>query len=134
MKTPARTAKILFLFIATLILASSCQKAPEYPGEEWKIADKPEKYGYSSDKLQEAEDYSQTIATAAVVIVKDGVILDEWGQVERKYMTHSVRKSFLSALFGNYVKDGTIDLDQTIAEAGIRDEPPLTEQEKQATL
>ncbi|MBS3808082.1 MAG: serine hydrolase [Bacteroidales bacterium] len=134
MKTRFYSLQALSFILFFALIVASCQKAPEYPGETWTIADEPEGYGYSSEKLQEAEKYSQTIATAAVVIVRDGVILDEWGQVERKFMTHSLRKSFLSALYGNYVKDGTIDLDQTIAEAGIHDEPPLTEQEKQATL
>jgi CubicO group peptidase (beta-lactamase class C family) len=134
MKTRISSLKALSFVLFFALAIASCQKAPEYPGKTWTIAEEAEDYGYDSEKLQKAEEYSQTIATAAVVIVKDGIIMDEWGQVERKFMTHSVRKSFLSAMYGNYVKDGTIDLDQTIAEAGITDEPPLTEKEKQATL
>ena len=128
--------KVHFLLPVLLIalLAVSCQKAPEYPGKTWKIADKPEDYGFNSAKLDEAEKYTNTIKTAAVVIVKNGVIVDEWGKTEEKYMTHSIRKSFLSAMYGNYVKDGTIDLSQTIEEAGITDEPPLSDTEKKATL
>jgi CubicO group peptidase (beta-lactamase class C family) len=68
------------------------------------------------------------------VIVSDGRIVAQWGDVEGKYLTHSCRKSFLSALYGRYVADGTIALDMTLAELGIDDSPPLSDQEKQATV
>jgi CubicO group peptidase (beta-lactamase class C family) len=64
----------------------------------------------------------------------DGKIVYEWGEVDRKFQTHSIRKSFLSAMYGNYVKAGVIDLDKTLAELGIDDNPPLTEAELQATV
>jgi len=134
MKTKNHAPKLLFNVLLIALVAFSCQKAPEYPGKTWTIAEDPEDYGFSSQKLDEAEKYTETTKTVAVVIVKNGVIADEWGNVEKKYMTHSIRKSFLSALYGNYVKEGTIDLRQTIEEAGITDEPPLSDQEKQATL
>jgi CubicO group peptidase (beta-lactamase class C family) len=134
MKTQSSNLRNFLLFVFLVSAFVSCQKAPEYPGESWKIADSPAQYGFDSQKLQEAEEYSSSINTAAVVIVKDGIIVDEWGSVETKYMTHSIRKSFLSALYGNYVKDGTVDMDKTIEELGIKDEPPLTDTEKKATI
>jgi len=60
--------------------------------------------------------------------------LKEWGEVDEKFMTHSVRKSFLSALFGNYVRRGVINLEKTMEELGIDDVPPLTNEEKKATI
>ncbi len=134
MKTQSTNLRIFLLFVFLVSVFVSCQKAPEYPGEKWKIAESPEKYGFDSQKLQEAEEYSNTINTAAVVIVKDGIIVEEWGNVETKYMTHSIRKSFLSALYGNYIKDGTVDKDKTMEELGIKDEPSLTDIEKKATI
>ena len=103
-------------------------------GDQWQIAVKPEKLGYDSAKLAEAEEYAGTLNTAAVVVVVDGKILCEWGDVDKKFNTHSIRKSFLSALYGRYVCEGVIDLDLTLEEIGIDDEPPLTEEEKQATI
>jgi CubicO group peptidase (beta-lactamase class C family) len=55
-----------------------------------------------------------------------------WGQVERRFMCHSVRKSLLSALYG--INKDDIDLELTLAELGIDDVPPLTQQEKQARV
>ena len=124
--------KVLFLFVVFVFVAF--QGKSQYPGETWEFADNPEQYGFDLEKLQEAREHTDTTHTAAVVIVHDGVIVDEWGDVEEKYMTHSVRKSFLSALYGDYVKDGTIDLDKTMGDLGIEDKDTLTEQEKKATV
>lgn len=83
MKTRISSLKALSFVLFFALAIASCQEAPEYPGKTWTIAEEAEDYGYDSEKLQEAEEYSRTIATAAVVIVKDGIIMDEWGQVER---------------------------------------------------
>jgi CubicO group peptidase (beta-lactamase class C family) len=63
-----------------------------------------------------------------------GVVVDQWGDVAKKFLTHSTRKSFLSAIYGKYVQSGVIALEKTLAELGIDDEPPLTAAEKQATI
>jgi len=109
-------------------------KAQVYPGERWQIANEPYEMGFDMKKLENAKEYSDSISTAAVVIVKSGIIVYEWGEVDKKYMTHSIRKSFLSALYGNYVRKGIINLDKTVYELGLDDEPPLSEIERKATL
>ncbi len=120
--------------VLILLLAVSCQQVTEYPGETWTIADRPEDLGFSSEGLAEAREFSETLNTAAVVIVRNGVIVDEWGKVEEKYNTHSIRKSFLSAMYGRYVKEGIIDIDKTMEELGVDDVEGLTDEEKQATI
>ena len=123
-----------------LLVTAACgdrveeQAGKRYPGATWDKVETPEALGYSSEKLTEAKKYTEGIKTAAVVIVVGGVILDEWGEVNRKFMTHSIRKSFLSALYGNYVSQGVIDPDRTINDLGIDDNPPLSEKEKTATI
>jgi CubicO group peptidase (beta-lactamase class C family) len=110
-------------------------EADRYPGEHWEKARSPEALGYSSEKLEKAEAFTQTINTAAVMIIVNGVVLDEWGETARKFNIHSIRKSFLSALYGIHVNAGTIDLSKTMEELGINDnEPSLTDVEKKATL
>jgi CubicO group peptidase (beta-lactamase class C family) len=125
------------LFLAGVILFAfviSSFSQGQFPREKWDRADKPEDYGFSSKGLKKARDYSKTINTAAVVIIHKGVIVDEWGETDRKFMTHSTRKSFLSALYGNYVRKGIIDLDKTLLELGFDDKPPLSDVENRATL
>ena len=122
---------VIFSIALWLDLAHAEEK---YPGRTWEIAGQPEAFGYSSQQLYRAKQYADGINTAAVIIVVDGVIIYEWGSVHTKMMTHSMRKSFLSALFGNYVHQGTIQLDKTINSLGINDNPSLSDVEKQATI
>ena len=59
----------------------------------------------------------------------------EWGDVAAKTDLASVRKSLLSALIGNAVERGEIDLAQSIGSLGIDDnEPSLSADEKSATV
>ena len=131
-----RTQRVFFLILCfVLVLTSFLSAQQRYPGERWEKAEKPEHLGYSSERLASAREFTEGLNTAAVVIVVNGVILDQWGEIATKYIVHSIRKSFLSALYGKYVKDGTIDLDATMEDLGIDDsEPSLTEMEKTATV
>lgn len=105
-----------------------------YPGETWARYATPEEAGWSSEGLEKARDYFDQIDSAAVVVVYDGAILAAWGDVAKRYMCHSIRKSLLSALYGIHVAEGNIDLNKTLAELNIDDEPPLTDDEKQARV
>ena len=134
MQVSKKPAHSIFCIFLTLILAIASSAQQRYPGKTWDKAGKPEDLGYSSQKLADAKTFTEGKKTAAVVIVVDGMILAEWGEVDRHFMTHSTRKSFLSALYGNYVKKGIIDLDRSMQDLGIDDEPPLTGVEKRATI
>ena len=122
----------LFIFWVAPILVSGQNVVP---GKNWVITKTPEKYGFNIDRLKAAEKFAtDNLKTAAVMIIKDGILIHQWGDVAKKYITHSTRKSFLSALYGKYVESGQIKLDATMAEMGIDDVPPLSDQEKQATV
>ena len=105
-----------------------------FPGNEWQEVKDVSKHGFNPDKLAEAEKYSKTIDTAAVMVIKDGYLISQWGDTKRKYLTHSTRKSFLSALYGKYVESGVIDLDSTMEDLKIDDINKLSKEEKQATV
>ncbi|RDY59703.1 serine hydrolase domain-containing protein [Flagellimonas nanhaiensis] len=123
------------LFVLGVVYTSSAQQGTyNFPGEHWDYVENVEDLGYSIKDLEKAKTYSESINTEAVIIVVKGKILYEWGSVETKYNTHSIRKSFLSALYGNYVKQGIIDLDLSMEQLGIDDKPPLSEEEKKATI
>jgi CubicO group peptidase (beta-lactamase class C family) len=60
---------------------------------------------------------------------------DQWGDIDKKITSYSVRKSLLSALYGIYSAEGVIDINQTLEQLGIDDSPdPLTKEEKQARV
>jgi CubicO group peptidase (beta-lactamase class C family) len=138
-------ARILtaLMIVAGFVLAGCALPAPPptalrdaavYPGADWAWSDSPESMGWSSAKLAVAQAYSERIGSAAVMIVDDGIVIAAWGDLERKYQCHSMRKSLISALYGIYVADGKIDLSATLEELGIDDRTPLTDVEKTATI
>lgn len=125
-----RPLRITCLLVASITALS----AAVFPGKTWEVAAKPEDHGFSGAKLQLARDYAGTIKTAAVMLVHDGVVVTQWGDVDKKFNTHSIRKSFLAELYGRAVREGRINLDATLAELGLDDTPPLTDEEKKATV
>ena len=69
------------------------------------------------------------------MIVQGGEVVDQWGDIDKKISSYSVRKSLISALYGIYSAEGAIDINQTLEELGIDDSPdPLTKEEKQARV
>ena len=134
MRRPKLFSRFVLVAVICLILCGACAAQDSFPGNKWVLEKSPEEFGYSSDQLAEAKEYADTIDTAAVMIIVKGKLIYQWGNVSKKYITHSTRKSFMSALYGKYVLDGTIDLDRTMRDLGIDDEPPLTAQEKNATI
>jgi CubicO group peptidase (beta-lactamase class C family) len=91
--------------------------------------------GWSLSGLDAARRYAQEIGSTAVVIMQDGRPVASWGDVRRKVEIHSVRKSFMSALYGIAVANRRIDLNKTLAQLRIDDKPPsLSAGEKQATV
>ena len=105
-----------------------------FPGSEWDRTD-PAAVGWSSDTLRQAEALSKTIGSTAVMVIHRGAVVAEWGDTAAKTPLASVRKSLLSALIGNAVARGEIDLKKTIGELGIDDnEPSLSPEEKTATV
>jgi CubicO group peptidase (beta-lactamase class C family) len=124
------------LLILTAILAASAWGADQgtFPGREWTVVESPESVGWSGEKLDQAESYAGTIDTAAVMVVHHGVVVRQWGGVDRSYPCHSMRKGLLSGLIGIYVDEGILNLSRTLAELGIDDNPPLNDAERAATV
>jgi CubicO group peptidase (beta-lactamase class C family) len=121
--------------ILAVLVAASLPAGDRVPGAHWDRVKSPADAGWSVEKLQEARAFSETLDTAAVMIVEDGLVIDEWGATALPLNCHSVRKSLLSALYGPHVAAGTIRLDRTLEELGVDDnEPSLSRVEKGARL
>jgi CubicO group peptidase (beta-lactamase class C family) len=121
------TSVLLVLLLASWGIAQN-------PQERWEQYKTPEEAGWSSEKLEQARALYDSLDAAAFMVVYDGRVLISWGDVKRRFMCHSVRKSLLSVLYGVHTDDGSIDLSKTLAELNIDDKSPLTETEKQATI
>lgn len=95
----------------------------------------PEEVGYSSEKLNEAKQFAEQSGYAAIMALYDGKVFFSWGEITKNYECHSIRKPFLSALYGIHVAEENINIDATLADLNIDDIPPsLTPEEKQATV
>ncbi len=104
------------------------------PGQTWLQYTSPEEAGYSFQRLEEAHDYFSRIGSDALVVIHDGAVLLAGGEVNRRFECRSIRKSYLSALYGIHVGKGALDISRTLADLGIDDEPPLIEEEKEARV
>ncbi len=108
-----------------------------FPGKSWGHISSLEKAGWSKEKLAAARAYADadSIHTSAVMVVRGGEVVDQWGDINQKIDCYSIRKSLLSALYGIYSAEGAIDINQTLEQLGIDDSPdPLTKEEKQARV
>lgn len=127
-------ARYVTLALVALSFTALTFAQPPFPGKSWSKVPSPEAAGWSPTRLSEARAYSETIATAAVMIVHHGRVVDAWGETTRKFNVHSIRKSLLSAMYGHYVENGAIDLESTLEQLGIDDRLGLTTAERQARV
>ncbi len=135
LKRPPKLKSITSLSIVFFFLISATSHAQDrFPGETWMQYTSPEEAGWSSEKLKDAMAFSDSIGSAAFMLVYDGAVITTKGDIERRYMCHSVRKSFLSALYGVHAGDGNIKVNKTLAELNIDDKDALTSIEKQAKI
>ena len=105
-----------------------------YPTKSWTKVASPEAAGWSRERLGEAREFSRKIGSAAVLIVADGVVVDEWGETSKPFNVRSIRKGLLNALYGLAVQEGKIRLSDTLAELRVDDKEGLTGAEKKARV
>ena len=133
----ARAALVLALGAAT-----ACAPAPVaesaadavYPGASWERIGDPAAAGFSGAALDAIHPYVEGINTSAVMAVVGGHVVFEHGPVDSLSYLASVRKSILAMLYGNYVADGTIDLELTLEDLGMDDVQGLLPIEKRARV
>ncbi len=121
-------------FVGPSAVLPSRVEAAEGDWERW---GSPEEAGFSSAAIAAAQRHWQGLPDApigAFVLVYKGKILASFGRENTAFWCHSMRKSFLSALYGIHVANGNIDLDMTLEELGIDDTTPLTTAERQAKV
>jgi CubicO group peptidase (beta-lactamase class C family) len=95
----------------------------EDPGADWK-----------EDALAAVHACAASQATDALLVIRHGRITLSIGDPSRKFLCHSIRKSFLAALIGEEVASGRIDLSATLESLGIDDREGLGGTERQATV
>jgi CubicO group peptidase (beta-lactamase class C family) len=131
------------LIVFAALIAAACATVPgvapgtaEWPAPvaAWQQWAAPREAGFGEAALDAVLAKADEAKTAAVMAVWRGRVVFAAGDVERKLELHSVRKSLYAALYGIAVEQGLVDLNATLADLGIDDEPPLTAEEKRARV
>jgi len=105
------------------------------PGDDWMRYVDVADAGFDATLLAAAKTTWEGLPSSAFLVIADGAVVAAWGDVDRRFMCHSVRKSFLTGLYGIYWDRGEIELNKTLADLGIDDDPdPLLDTEKQARI
>jgi len=132
---PKRVIPSIALAAIAIANTVTAQPAKSYPGPHWETAANVEELGWSKERLETAKAKALAAGSAAGMIVTNGRVVATWGDIAKTFHAHSVRKSFMNALYGVYVADGKIDTAATLRQLGITDKPhALTPQEQEATV
>ncbi len=129
--------RICGLVLLLTLVASQAVRAQDlrYPDNGWMRYVDVQEAGFDPARLEAARATWEALPSSAFLVIADGAVVASWGDVGRRYMCHSVRKSFLSALYGIYWDRGEIQLNKTLAELGIDDWPdPLLDREREARI
>jgi CubicO group peptidase (beta-lactamase class C family) len=125
----------LLVFALTILLSPwHVASAQVFPARDWTRIERPETVGYSSARLQALRTWLQALDTTAMMVVVDGRLLFEYGDLTHLSYLASVRKSILAMLYGKYVENGTIPLGRTLRELEFTDVGGLLAPELEATI
>jgi CubicO group peptidase (beta-lactamase class C family) len=131
-----RMITVLITIILCLVGAFMYTYYSMEPAEEttWEYHSSPEEAGFNPEALDQARAYYESLNSTAAMVVSEGKVLFSWGDVTKNTNAHSVRKSFLSALYGIEMEKGSFRTDDTLHDYDIDDQPPLTSRERRASL
>jgi CubicO group peptidase (beta-lactamase class C family) len=120
-------------FMASLLLGGAgCATPPKhvFPGANWEY----NQAGLPPEVVREVDVFVRTLDTTSLMVVKDGRVVYEYGNVAEPCYLASARKSVLSMLYGPYVANGTIRLDATLKDLGMSDVGGLLPIEERAKV
>jgi len=135
--------KFSSMFLLILLFFSFCEKdtkfkeeanIPEFPSDNWIKVTDPEIYHWSNEMLESTEEFAKASGSECAMVIENGRLIYSWGRCDKKFYVASIRKSFLSMIFGYFIGNQII-LDATLADYNIDDKnPPLNDQEKRASV
>ena len=127
-----RTTISIFLVVALQACVSNRVGFTEPPSKQRPVKDSTH---FDPDKLQDVTSFiKDKSVTTGLVVLHKGKTVYQYGKVKKLSYLASCRKSVLSMLYGKYVTDGTIDLETSIGELGIREKDSLLDIEKTASI
>ncbi|MEZ5041720.1 MAG: serine hydrolase [Saprospiraceae bacterium] len=128
--------KLKNFFITGLLFISYplASQVADFPEEHWLMYQQPAEAGFDESQLSVIKEQFEAQGGSTFFVVQGGKVVLAWGEPHRRYLQASIRKSYLSALYGIFKEKGNIDLHQTLDNLGIDDLQALTATEKQAKV
>ena len=124
----------IILFIG-FIVDINAQDSSVFPETSWLKYDYSECVGYDSKKFEKINRFIiDSLNTTGLMVVVNGKILFEYGDIVELSYIASCRKSIMSMMYGKYVNNNTVNLDMTLGELKFDDVQGLLPIEKQATI
>jgi hypothetical protein len=108
--------------LLSCVMAAATRQAPapgNFPGASWERAQSLEALGWSSARVAALEQKVKSLGSAAFMIVTRGKVIAARGDTSRTFLPHSIRKSFMSALYGIAVAEKKIDVERTLGSLGV---------------
>jgi CubicO group peptidase (beta-lactamase class C family) len=137
-RTTVIVAGALAATVACAHLSHSVASQPAaqqvFPGADWDSIADPTTVGWRKASLDSVRERLKPLATTGMVAVVGGKVLMTYGDVKAVSYLASVRKSVLALLMGNYVAQGKLHLDKSLADLKMDDVGGLSATEKEATI
>jgi CubicO group peptidase (beta-lactamase class C family) len=128
--------RISYIIIILPFFTASIVNAQQYPTSKgWEFAEHPLQKGWDQSKLDDLHKFiHDSTQMTSFMIVQDGKIVFDYGDLEENSYVASCRKSILAILYGPYIKSGEIILNKTLKDLGLDDIGGLLPREKEATV
>lgn len=127
--------KTKIIIWTTLVVLGCGTKKASFEGVNFEKHSTLDGTGFNQTRLDSLANFMKNnLETTGMLVLKNGKVLFEYGDIEEVSYIASCRKSVLSMLYGKHVKNGTIDLNESIGAIGIEEDKGLLEIEKSATV
>ncbi len=130
----AKNSSIVALLLVATFQSCGIYKA-QFAGVPFEKSITLDGTGFTQQKLDSLTNYlTNQLETTGMLLLKDGKVIYEYGDVGVVSYIASCRKSVLSMLYGKHIENGTIDLNETIGAIGVEEADGLLDIEKTATI
>ncbi len=108
---------------------------PPFKGTELERLESLRSTGFDKEKLDVLTKHlKENSKTTGMLVLYDGKVVYEYGDIKEVSYLASCRKSVLSMLYGKHVENGTVDLKETIDALEVDENDGLLEIEKTAIV
>lgn len=121
---------LAFSFVTLAFLAVN-EQAPQPRFDSWPADQNP----FSDEGKERIDDFLEDSGSSSALILYQGKIAYQYGDIHRKHLIHSIRKAILGILYGRLIQDGRVALNERVGDLELAEtETPFTDLESSATV